>query len=55
MKKTYIHPAIQVIRVQTSSMIALSQRSLNNVDATKNSNGDYNDSRSGSVWDDDED
>lgn len=54
MKKTYINPELMIVRLKTMGMIALSNK-INNRDATKDSNGDYNDSRrSSGFWDDDD-
>lgn len=55
MKKTYINPEIHVIRVQTSGMIAVSNRNINNTAASINATtGEYNDARGGSDWDDED-
>ena len=45
MKKVYINPTLEVVKIQTQQMLAVSARGIDNVDAGIDGDGDYNDAR----------
>lgn len=45
MKKTYINPELEVVKVQTQQMLAVSARPFENTDASTDGGGDYEDAR----------
>ena len=43
MKKEYINPVMNVVRIETQQMLAVSDRGFTNTDASINGSGDYDD------------
>ena len=43
MKKTYINPKMEVVKIAVAQMLAASDRGFSNTDAGINSDGDYDD------------
>ena len=55
MKKKYINPTMEVVKLQIKQQMLSSSPAVTNNDATQDVNGDYNDSRQGrGFWDDEE-
>ena len=55
MKKQYVIPEMDIIAIHYSQMLAVSDRSIFNQDATTNTiTGDYDDARGFAGYDDDE-
>ena len=55
MKKLYIEPKTELIDVKLCSMIAVSDRGIDNEEADMDGNGDYNDARrSNNAWDEED-
>lgn len=56
MKKKYINPTMEVIKLQTKQQMLSGSPAVTDKPASKDVNGDYNDSRQGrGFWDDEED
>ena len=43
MKKEYINPVMNVVRIETQQMLAVSDRGFTDTDASINGSGDYDD------------
>ena len=54
MKKQYVIPEMDIIAIHYSQMLAVSDRSIFNQNATTNTTGDYDDARGFAGFDDDD-
>lgn len=43
MKKAYINPEMEIVKIATQQMLAVSARGIDNTDAVVDGSGDYND------------